>query len=201
MSLAQPPAVTATVTKPDIQPAATESAALSPVQQKELDRLTVPVKTGLDRAEVMALLAATGLPITEKSSTHVGPPQGSRIVVPRSNNVTKLFGYLLEDVSLPGYVAPADRKARRLGKVSVVADITTLEQVKVLIAALLKALGLSTPPTPPPAKATSTESSPPASSDTVEAGHGEFKESTKALAQMLLQASGHAVLIRRKRAA
>ncbi len=103
---------------------------------------------GPSRTEVMALLATTGLPVQEKSSTHVGNPKGTRLVIPKAAVVTRIYGYQMEDASLPGYVAPDERKARRLGKVSVVADISAADQMLPFIAALCRANGVKVPKLP-----------------------------------------------------
>lgn len=104
---------------------------------------------GPSHQEVVALLQATGLPVTEKSSSHYGGTKGAktlkgpRLVLPRSNTVTRLYLYDMPDaISLLGYHTPEQRKAKGLGAVTHSADVTTLDQVKALIAAVCEANGI-----------------------------------------------------------
>jgi hypothetical protein len=111
-----------------------------------------PVRTkatrGPDRADVVALLEASGLRLIPKSSDHwVGPDdaagKGPRLVLPRAKDVTRVYLYQVEDATVLGYRTPEQRKAQGLGKVSHVADVTELEQVRGLVTAVCEALGLS----------------------------------------------------------
>lgn len=98
---------------------------------------------GLNRDEVLALLKASGLTVTEKSSSHYGDIKGPRLVLPRSSGITRIFLYRMPDATtLLGYRTPDERKAQRLGQVTHVADVTTIDQVKALITAVRTANGL-----------------------------------------------------------
>jgi hypothetical protein len=104
---------------------------------------------GPAREEVVALLAATGLPLQAKSSDHYGDPRGPRLVLPRSAAVTRVFLYRMpEATSLPGYKTPEERKQLGLGAVTHVADVTELDQLRPLVEAVCAANGLKAPKAP-----------------------------------------------------
>jgi hypothetical protein len=105
---------------------------------------------GPAREEVVALLAATGLRLEEKSSSHYGDPKGPRLVLPRSASVTRVFLYKMPDAAdLLGHKTPDERKELGLGAVTHVADVTSLDQVRPLIEAVCVANGLKAPKAAP----------------------------------------------------
>jgi hypothetical protein len=119
-------------TEPEAKPAAAPKAPKGPSHQ-----------------EVVELLKSTGLPVTEKSSSHYGDPKSCRLVLPRSNTVTRVFLYKMPDATtLPGYKTPEERKAQGLGAVTHVCDVSTMEQVRELVAAVCLANGLKAPKAP-----------------------------------------------------
>lgn len=116
-----------------------------PLSEESGDKRTAfgrPVRLGgIPRAEVVARLESFGLALTAKSSDHFhrpGDPLGVRVVVPRRDPVVTVYGYKMEDEGLPGFVPAADRKAKRLGQVSVVCELTDISQVETLGKAVLK---------------------------------------------------------------
>lgn len=137
---------------PSVVPATTGgeskgTKARKPAQTKP--EATVKAPRGPAHAEVVALLQSTGLLVTEKSSSHYGGIKGAktlkgpRLVLPRGKSVTRLYLYEMPDaVSLLGYKTAEERKTLGLGAVTHVADITTIDQVKALIAAVCEANGI-----------------------------------------------------------
>lgn len=104
---------------------------------------------GPTRTDVMAILLATGLPVQEKSSTHVGNPKGVRVVVPKADVVRRLYMYKADALSsLPGYKSPEMRKTEGLGAVTHVTDVSDISTVRALVEALCQLNGVKLPKMP-----------------------------------------------------
>lgn len=136
-----PKAVTHTAAAPTIAQAATElaapSAAPAPPAERRTRQSRKPSPCTLDMLN--ALLAESGLERHEKSSAHWGDIKGVRLVVPRAERVTRLYAYSLERPDLPGYRTPAEREEQGIGKVSHIADVETMDQVRAFISAVVAA--------------------------------------------------------------
>lgn len=98
--------------------------------------LPVPV---LSLTDLQALVAASGLPVLQKTSAvHVGDPKGRRMVyVPAPRGIKRLYLYKCEDSTLPGFKTAEQRKAERLGQVTHVCE-ATLENATLFLAAVAK---------------------------------------------------------------
>ncbi len=106
---------------------------------------------GPSRQEVVDMLQVSGLRCTHKSSDHWHgeDPKGPRLVLPKADNVTRVYLYKLPAVSeLPGYKTADQRKAEGLGAVTHVCDVTTILEVHRLLAAVCKANRLRVPKAP-----------------------------------------------------
>lgn len=101
---------------------------------------------GPSHQEVVELLKVSGLEMTAKSSDHwhaPGLPKSPRLVLPKSDTVTRAFLYKAEAYTgLLGYKTPDQRKEEGLGGVTHVADVSTLEQFTALLTAVLEANGM-----------------------------------------------------------